>query len=298
MHTGTADSTAFKQVVLAARLTFVFGGSAAAFFFPVSLELVALMVISFVVRTFGWEAGHHRYFAHRSFKTSRIFQFVLGALGAMSGQRGPLWWAAVHREHHSYADTDKDPHSPLKRGWFFAYLGWLFERPDGQTNYDNVKDWAQFPELVWLNEHHYVFPYFLLCLTFVLGQWTPLFGWGAGIEAVIWGFCISTALSLQGTHMVNAFAHAQQSGWFTYRNYPTDDRSQNHWLLCIVTLGASWHNNHHRYPVAARAGFRWWELDLTFIALRGLAALGLVWDLRAVPGHVLQEVRPVLDTQR
>lgn len=283
------DTAVYKQIVLGARLLFVFGGSAAALWFPVTLELVLLMLVSFVVRTFGWEAGHHRYFAHRSFKTGRVFQFVLGALGAMSGQRGPLWWASVHREHHSHSDTDKDPHSPLKRGRFFAYLGWLFERPDGHTNYDNVRDWAQHPELVWLNEHHYIFPYFLLLACFAVGQWTPLFGWNAGIEAVIWGFCLSTLLSLQGTHLVNALAHAKQSSWFTYRSYETDDRSQNHWLLCLLTLGASWHNNHHRYPAAARAGFRWWELDLTYLILTGLAALGIVWDLRAVPGHILNE---------
>jgi stearoyl-CoA desaturase (delta-9 desaturase) len=288
------DATLYKQTVLAARLLFVFGGSAAVLWFPVTVELVLLMLVSFFVRTFGWEAGHHRYFAHRSFKTGRVFQFVLGALGAMSGQRGPLWWAAVHREHHSHSDTDHDPHSPLKRGRFFAYLGWLFERPDGHTNYDNVRDWAQHPELVWLNEHHYIFPYCLLLACFAVGQWTPLFGWNAGVETVIWGFCLSTLLSLQGTHLVNALAHAKQSSWFTYRSYETDDRSQNHWLLCVLTLGASWHNNHHRYPAAARAGFRWWELDLTYLILRGLAGLGIVWDLRTVPGHILEEPEALL----
>lgn len=278
-----------KRALLTLRLLFLFVGSLFVVLYPPTAGLMVLFIGSFFLRTFGWEAGYHRYFAHRSFRTSRTFQLVLACLGAMSGQRGPLWWASVHREHHHFSDTTLDPHSPVVNSRLFAYLGWLYEKNNEETNFEYVKDWLDFPELLWINDNHAVFPYVYLAALFIVGQWTPLFGGESGVAAVIWGFCLSTLLSIQGTHLVNAFAHSKKSGWFTYRRYNTDDYSQNHWLLCLITLGASWHNNHHRFPVASRAGFQWWELDIAYLTLRGLALFGLVWDLREVPYHVRTE---------
>ena len=291
MKNKLARALATKRTLLTLRLLFLFVGSFATVFFPPTPGLLALLIGSFFLRTFGWEGGYHRYFAHRSFKTSRSFQLVLACLGAMSGQRGPLWWASVHREHHHYSDTDLDPHTPIGKGRLYAYLGWLYESKNGETNLEYVKDWLHFPELLWINRHHPVFPYVYLVTLFAVGQWTPLFGSDAGLAAVIWGFCLSTLLSIQGTHLVNAFAHSQQPSWFTYRSYQTDDHSRNHWLLCLITLGASWHNNHHRFPVASRAGFKWWEIDITYLTLRVLSFIGLVWDLREVPDHVRIEAK-------
>jgi len=278
-----------KLLVIKLRVLLVYAGSVAAFFVPPTPALLALMLMGFYLRTFGWEGGHHRYFAHRSFKTSRAFQFVLACLGASSGQRGPLWWACFHRAHHRHADTPQDPHTPVGNGRMYAYLGWLFDKNNCDTNLDDAKELTRYPELVWVNKYHYLLPYLYLAGVYALGQWTPLFGGDAGIAAVVWGFFVSTLLSLQGSLLVNAFAHSPRPGWFTYRSYRTPDTSLNHWLLCLLSLGASWHNNHHRYMNSARAGFRWWELDITYLTLRALAAVGLVWDLREVPEHVLLE---------
>jgi stearoyl-CoA desaturase (Delta-9 desaturase) len=242
-----------------------------------------LMLASFFLRTFGWEAGHHRYFAHRSFKTSRAFQCVLACLGASSGQRGPLWWAARHRAHHRHSDTPLDLHSPLHRSLWQAYLGWVLVQEHCDTPLDEARDFARFPELVWINRYHYLFPLGWLALVFALGEWTPWWGGGAGWPAVVWGFFVSNLLSLHGSLMVNAFAHGRRPGWFAYRSDDTRDGSLNHWPLCVLTLGASWHNNHHRFMNSARSGLRRWELDLAWLALRPLAAVGLVWDLREAP---------------
>jgi stearoyl-CoA desaturase (Delta-9 desaturase) len=291
----TGILTPENRAVIKLRWLVVYLGSLAAFFVPPTPGLLVLTAVSFYLRAFGWEGGHHRYFAHRSFKTSRAFQFVLACLGASSGQRGPLWWACSHRAHHRYSDTSQDLHSPIGNGLLYAYVGWVFDGNHCDTNLDETRDWVGFPELVWINKYHYLVPYLYLAAIYALGEWTPLFGGGAGIAAVVWGFLVSTLLSLQGSFLVNTLAHAPKPGWFAYRSYRTPDKSVNHWLLCVLSLGASWHNNHHRYMNSARAGFRWWELDITYLTLRLLAAAGLVWDLREVPEHILMEARVAPD---
>jgi stearoyl-CoA desaturase (Delta-9 desaturase) len=288
--TGIQSSESISLIRL--RVAIVYIGCVAAFFVPVNRELLLLAASSFYLRTFGWEGGHHRYFSHRSFKTSRIFQTVLACLGASSGQRGPLWWACHHRAHHRHADTPRDPHTPVGNGRLYAYVGWIFDKQYCDTNLDEAKDFAKFPELVWINKYHYVFPYLLMVTLFAVGHLTTWFGLETGMAAVVWGFFVPTLVSLQGSLLVNAFTHGygpDTKGLFSYRSYRTNDTSRNNWLLSLVSLGASWHNNHHRYMNSATTGFRWWELDITYLTLRVLSLFGVVWDLHMIPHHIRNE---------
>jgi stearoyl-CoA desaturase (delta-9 desaturase) len=287
-QTGIQKSESIHIIRL--RVVMLYTVSLGIFLVPFTWPLVALTVISFYLRTFGWEAGYHRYFSHRAFKTSRTFQFLLACLGASSGQRGPLWWAVHHRAHHGHSDEEGDPHSPVTQGRFYSYVGWVLSAGNSDTDLDAIKDFSRFPELVWVNKYHYIFPYALLAAIFALGQWTTVLGPNVtGLSAVIWGFFFSTWLSLQGAFLVNAFTHGASPGLLAYRNYKLDGHTTNNWPLSIISLGASWHNNHHRYMSSARAGFFWWELDISYLTLRLLALLGIVWDLRAVPENVLAE---------
>jgi stearoyl-CoA desaturase (Delta-9 desaturase) len=262
------------------------------FFVPVTPELIFYTVITFFIRVFAWEAGSHRYFAHRSFKTSRAFQLFLAVLAAASGQRGPIWWAQHHRFHHQKSDQPEDPHSPVHRGFWFAHFGWLMDPRYIVTDLSAVKDLAKFPELVWINKYHYIFPYSLFVATFMLGQYTRVFGeTGLGISAVCWVFVLSTLLSLHSMFSVNTYTHGTKPNLFNFRRFDIDDTTTNSWLMCIPTMGASWHNNHHRYMNSARAGFYWWQLDLAYLVLKLLSLLGIVWDLHQVPKHILEEGR-------
>ena len=292
MLPSTGIQASESTTLIKLRVVIVYVGCLAVWWVPVNRELLLLAALSFYLRTFGWEGGHHRYFAHRSFKTGRIFQTILACLGASSGQRGPLWWACHHRAHHRYSDTPRDPHTPVGKGRLYAYIGWIFDKQYCDTDLDEAKDFAKYPELVWINKYHYVFPYLLLAGLYALGRWTTLLGPDAGLAAVVWGFFVPTFVSLQGSLLVNAFAHGYPQGvrgWFSYRSYQTSDTSRNNWLLSLVSLGASWHNNHHRYMNSATTGFRWWELDITYLTLRVLALTGLVWDLHQVPAHIRKE---------
>jgi stearoyl-CoA desaturase (delta-9 desaturase) len=234
----------------------------------------ALAVGVYYVRMIVVTAGYHRYFSHRSFSTSRVFQFLL-AVGAQSAaQRGVLWWASHHRWHHKYSDTDKDVHSAKLRGFFYSHMGWIFTDTWTTTDPKLVPDLYKFPELRWLDKDG-----ILLLPAFALGLAFLLVG---GVWGLVWGFMVSTVMLWHGSFAINSLTHM-----FGRRRYATTDESRNNWLLAIITTGEGWHNNHHHYPSSARQGFFWWEVDLTYYVLRGLAMLGIVWDLRSAPANVL-----------
>jgi stearoyl-CoA desaturase (delta-9 desaturase) len=234
------------------------------FYVGAPLEAVLLCVGTYALRVFGITGGYHRYFAHKSFKTSRVFQFVLAWIACSATQKGPLWWAGTHRRHHRYADAPGDPHSP-REGFYYAHQGWVFDSRWEGTPVEAMREFTAYPELVWLNKYHWVPPLVLAVACYGIG----------GFAGLVWGFAVSTTLLWHATYSVNSIAHI-----FGRRRYETNDTSRNNWLIALLTFGEGWHNNHHYYMASVRQGFFWWEIDLTYYALRALAALGIVWDLR------------------
>jgi stearoyl-CoA desaturase (delta-9 desaturase) len=251
--------------------------------FVVAIEgrWICLALGLYVVRMFGVTAGYHRYFSHRAFRTSRGFQLFLAVLGASAVQKGPLWWAAHHRDHHRYSDRPEDVHSPLERGFWWSHVGWILARRHDATKLERVKDLAGFPELRWLDRWHLVVPAALAGVLFLTG----------GVPALLWGFCVSTVLLWHGTFAINSLAHVVGR-----KRYETGDGSRNSLALALVTLGEGWHNNHHFYASTANQGFFWWEIDVSYYVLRLLAALRLVRDLRTPPDRVRFAHRAAGDT--
>jgi stearoyl-CoA desaturase (delta-9 desaturase) len=231
-----------------------------------------LCAANYAIRVFGITGGYHRYFAHKTYKTSRWFQFVLAWIACSATQKGPLWWAGTHRRHHRYADQPGDPHSPSE-GFYHAHQGWIFQRRNEATPIEGIRDFAKYPELVWLNEHHWVPPLVLAVLCYVIG----------GLPGLVWGFAVSTTLLWHATYTINSLMHV----WGT-RRYETTDTSRNNILLALLTFGEGWHNNHHYYMASVRQGFFWWEIDITYYILRAFQAVGLVWDLK-VPSQEIRE---------
>jgi stearoyl-CoA desaturase (delta-9 desaturase) len=235
------------------------------------------------------EAIYHRYFSHRAFKARRFVQFVFALLGTQNGQRGPLWWAAKHRVHHKHADSPGDPHSPNANSSAYAFAAWLWDRQSGDTNLDTIPDFARFPELRWLNKN-YALPFYGGAVGLVLAGH---YGWmGPGItggSALLWGFFLPVTATLLGVGLVNAAAHCPSApGGF--RRFDTEDRSVNRPLLAFVTLGGGWHNNHHRFAAAARAGFAWWEIDVSYYVLRLLEFAGVIREVKGkIPDAILRE---------
>ncbi len=238
----------------------------------VGVSSTALIVAAalYVLRLVAITAFYHRYFSHRTFRTSRALQFVFALIGTMAVQRGPLWWAAHHRHHHAHADEKNDSHSPSQHGFWWSHVGWFMNRSNFRTRSELIQDLMRYPELRLLDRFDIVPPIALAAVLFFAG----------GAQLLIWGFFISTVLLHHVTFTVNSLAHR-----FGRRRYATSDDSRNNWWIALLTFGEGWHNNHHHFPGSVRQGFYWWEIDLTYYLLRAMAACGLVWDLKSVPAR-------------
>jgi len=237
----------------------------AAFFVGFRWSYLAVCLALYYIRMFFVTAGYHRYFSHRSFKTSRPFQFVMAFMATTSVQKGVLWWAANHRHHHRYSDMEEDLHSPSLFGFWWSHVGWILSDKYNVTQVDLIRDFHKYPELRWLNRYHLVPPVILAVSLFLLG------GWGM----LVWGFAISTVILWHSSFTVNSLSHL-----FGSRRYPTTDTSRNNVFLALLTMGEGWHNNHHHYMASARQGFFWWEVDFTYYLLKALSWFRIVWDLR------------------
>ena len=239
----------------------------------VTWQAVAIGVALYWLRIFSIGAGYHRYFSHRAYATGRVFQFIL-ALGAQStAQKSVLWWTAQHRHHHLHSDTERDLHSPRQRGFWYSHVGWIFARRQDTLDLAKVADFAKYPELMWLHRFEQVPSAALALLAFLLAGWSGL----------VVGFFCSTVAVFHATFCINSLAHVHGR-----KRYVTGDDSRNNWLLAFFTMGEGWHNNHHAYQSSVRQGFKWWEVDLTYYALKALSWAGVVWDLKTPPREVLR----------
>ncbi len=245
----------------------------AAIWTGVTWESLGMCVLLYWARIFGIGAGYHRYFSHRAYSTSRVFQFLLAVLSQSTAQKSVLWWASKHRHHHLHSDTEHDVHSPRHTGFVYSHLGWIFSRKHDKADLVKVADLSRYPELMWLHRYELVPPIALALICFALGGWPGL----------VIGFFWSTVLVYHATFCINSLAHVRGR-----QRYLTADDSRNNWLLAVFTMGEGWHNNHHAYQSSVRQGFRAWEIDPTFYVLKALAWFGIVWDLKTPPASVLR----------
>jgi stearoyl-CoA desaturase (delta-9 desaturase) len=274
MTTSTIESRRPPRVHLLTCLPFIGVHLAClgAFWTGVSWKAVLLAVATYGIRMFAITGGYHRYFAHRSYRTSRVFQCALAIVGCSAVQKGPLWWAAHHRHHHQHSDQEDDVHSPERKGFWWSHVGWILCDWYDATRFDLVADFARYPELRWLNAWYQVPGWALAIGCYLL----------LGGQGLVWGFFISTVAVYHATFFINSLCHMIGSV-----RYPTTDTSRNSMILALLTLGEGWHNNHHYYATSTRMGFFWWEIDVTYYVLKALSFTGLVWDLKDPPSRVL-----------
>ena len=226
---------------------------------------IGACIALYVVRMFFLTAGYHRYFAHRAYKLGRAMQLVMAIGGTTAAQKGVLWWAAHHRDHHLYSDTERDVHSPVK-GFWWSHMGWFLSGAHKETKLENVKDFAKYPELRWLNRWWIVPPAMLAIVCWMIGGWSMLFI----------GFFLSTVFLWHGTFTINSLSHV----WGSRRFDTQTDDSRNNPVLALITLGEGWHNNHHHLQSSARQGFYWWEIDLSYYAIKVMSWLRLARGIK------------------
>jgi stearoyl-CoA desaturase (Delta-9 desaturase) len=245
----------------------------------VDLGLLASMA---VLTGLGITVGYHRLFTHRAFKTNRVVEFVLSALGSMAVQGPVLKWAAMHRVHHQHSDQKEDLHSPyfdrrgalgLLRGAWHAHIGWLFA-PDPPQLDHYVKDIQQNRLLRVMSMLFPVWVVVSLSIPAVLGG--LLTGtWGGVWCGLVWGGLVRIFVVHHGTWSVNSVCHLWGS-----RSYQTNDQSRDNFVFGILGLGEGWHHSHHAFPTSARHGLRWWQIDVSYWVIKSLALLHLAWNVK------------------
>jgi fatty-acid desaturase len=255
--------------------------------------VVLLVVGCYVFGAIGVNLCFHRMLTHRSFSCPRWLEHAFVVIAVCSVQDSPAHWAAVHRRHHHFADDERDPHSPLV-SFFWAHMGWLLVKTDdmkrGPLMERYAKDLLRDPFYAWLERHNNWLKIALLCWLayFVVGFGIALLSGASvpdatqfGLSLFIWGAVLRTVVVWHLTWSVNSVTHV-----WGYRNYDTPDRSRNNWVVALLVSGEGWHNNHHADPNSARQGHKWWELDLVWLAIRLLMALGLAKDVALPSPHL------------
>jgi stearoyl-CoA desaturase (delta-9 desaturase) len=256
------------------------------FFVPFSVGLILLWAVSHFLRAIGLTLAFHRYFAHRAFKMNRLARFAWAFIGTAAMQKGPLWWAGHHVNHHRFADRDGDPHSPMVSGIYYAHIGWfLNDAKNDRLEATNpvIRDFSKFWEIRFLSTYFFVPPLMLAAAMFLIG----------GTAWLVWGFCLPTVTLAHSTFAINTINHL-----FGTRRFDTIDESRNNPLTALFAVGEGWHNNHHRYQRSARNGFYWWEFDPTWYVIRAMQAVGLAWDVQPVPERIYVEARAVRERRR
>lgn len=241
-----------------------------------------LLFVMYLISGLGITIGYHRYFTHKSFKTSRFVQALLAISGSMAVEGSVLQWAAVHRSHHQHSDGDEDPHSPHThgagimnaiRGMWHAHVGWILSsKKRGHDRY--VVDLKKDRLVLWMSR---LFPLWVLLgllIPAVLGGLLTM-TWTGVLLGFIWGGLVRVFFVHHVTWSINSVCHIWGS-----RPYKSHDESRNNPVFGVLGLGEGWHNNHHAFPTSARHGLRWWQLDVSYLVILAMSRVGLVWDVR------------------
>ena len=251
---------------------------------------LALLVGMFSLTNLGITAGFHRFFAHHSYKTTKPVQVLLAIAGSMALQGPVLFWSAIHRKHHQYSDSFEDPHSPYKhgegiegrlKGWWHSHVGWMFDR-DSENWIRYVPDLLK-DKLIFKMSYWYFYWVLLgLLIPAILGGLLTT-TWQGMISGLLWGGFARIFLLHHTTWSVNSIGHI-----YGFQQYETKDESKNNLILGLLGFGGGWHNNHHAFPLSARHGLKWWQLDIAYLFISLLQKIGLVWDVNLPTQKMLE----------
>ncbi|NES94229.1 MAG: acyl-CoA desaturase [Desertifilum sp. SIO1I2] len=220
--------------------------------------------------------GYHRLLSHRSFQVPKPLEYAIALIGATAMQGGPIFWVSGHRLHHAYTeDVDKDPYS-ARRGFWWSHVLWILYPQKQFFNAEQYNrfapDLARDPFYLWLDRYYLLLQIPLGILLYALGGW----------PFIIWGMCLRAVLLWHSTWLINSVTHV-----YGYRTFEVNDNSRNLWWAAILTYGEGWHNNHHAYPQVAKAGWRWWEIDVTWWVIASLRLVGLAKKVIMPPPQAL-----------
>jgi stearoyl-CoA desaturase (delta-9 desaturase) len=243
---------------------------------------LAVMAFMYVVSVQGVTLGFHRLLTHRSFQTYKPVEYTIAAIGSMAVQGPVMNWVADHRKHHAHTDQEGDPHSPHGHGGgikgaivglWYAHMGWLFER-SGQTEHQRyARELHEDRGMRFIHKSFGLWVALGIIIPAAIGL--AIGGtWRAGLEAALWGGPVRIFLAHHVTWSINSVCH-----FFGTRRFAVDDQSTNVFWLAPLSMGESWHHNHHTFPRSAFHGLKSWEIDPTGWVIRGMRRVKLAWNV-------------------
>jgi stearoyl-CoA desaturase (delta-9 desaturase) len=253
---------------------------------------LAILVVMYLLSAVGVTVGFHRLLTHRAFQTHRWLERVFAVVGSLAVQGSVIDWVADHRKHHAHTDQEGDPHSPHVghgsglRGLWHAHTGWLLET-QGQADWKRYAgDLYEDPGMRRIGRRFPLFVLASLLIPAAAGFLLDGFTAGAAIRGLVWGGLVRVFLVHHVTWSVNSICH-----FFGQRRFAIEDHSTNVAWLSLLSLGESWHHNHHAFPRSAFHGLRWWEIDVSGLLITGLERAGLAWNVvRITPERQLQKL--------
>ena len=242
--------------------------------------LAVFLVVWVLAENVGIAMGYHRLLTHRGYSTPKWLEYCIATCGTLALQGGPIYWVGVHRMHHRYTDKEGDPHSPRDGKWW-SHMGWILNgslRNETTALKLYTPDLARERYYIWLNKYHWIPLTVVGIALFALGGWSWL----------LWGAVLPVTIGFHVTWMVNSVTHL----WGKRRFFTSDDSRNNLWVA-LATGGEGWHNNHHAYPVSARHGLAWYEIDVNYYGIFLLQKLGLASHVKTASLKAAVEERAV-----
>jgi len=264
---GRKHQRGVNWITVIAMTAFHIGAVAALFYIDLGAILTAF-VLYVIAGSLGIGMAYHRLLTHRSYKTTKWMEYFLTLCGTLALEGGPIFWVATHRIHHQHSDHEGDPHTP-REGTYWAHMGWIMT---GKAMHHDTEVLARYTPDLSKDKFHVALTTWHWVPQVVVGLALLAFG---GIPYVLWGTFFRTTYGLHCTWLVNSATHLIGS-----RRFQTRDDSRNSFWVAMMTFGEGWHNNHHAHPVSARHGLAWYEIDINWIGISVLKALGLAWDVK------------------
>jgi stearoyl-CoA desaturase (Delta-9 desaturase) len=255
---------------------------------------LGILAAMYLLTAVGVTIGFHRLLTHRSFQTYPWLERVFAVLGSLSVQGSVLDWVADHRKHHAHTDREGDPHSPHVghgsglRGLWHAHVGWLLET-QGQADWKRyAPELYEDPKMRRIGRRFPLLVFLSLLIPTLAGFVLEGFTLSGAIRGYVWGALVRIFLVHHITWSVNSVCH-----FFGRRRFDIEDRSTNVGWLAVLSLGESWHHNHHAFPRSAYHGLRWWEVDPSGLIISAMRRLGLAWNVvRIAPERQRAKVAP------
>jgi stearoyl-CoA desaturase (delta-9 desaturase) len=252
---------------------------------------IGIMAAMYMVTAVGITIGFHRLLTHRAFQTYPWLERTFAVLGSLAVEGSVMDWVADHRKHHAHADKEGDPHSPHVghgsglRGLWHAHTGWLLET-QGQADWKRYA--AELYEDSWMRRIGRRFPLLALVSLLIptaLGYVLDGFTARGALLGFIWGGLVRIFFVHHVTWSVNSICH-----FFGRRRFSIEDHSTNVAWLSVLSLGESWHHNHHAFPRSAFHGLKPWEIDPSGLLISMLERVGLAWNvIRITPERQLEK---------